>query len=189
MKIQHIFDLAQHKFYHKYIHIKLPYHFQNFLFVLNENFHGRCTRQRHYIHTNRVNYSFAEKCIRYSVPRLINGINTNIYDKLCTHSFDGFVQFTKRFFIQNYTEDCTLVNCYVCQTNYVILQWSTFIYLKLLFVFMCVYVCMCICVCISLFLLFVKLIHSFSCALISEIILTTACLSIMSFIIFSSSVL
>ena len=45
LKIQHIFDLAQLKFYHKYIHIKLPYHFQNFSFVLNENFHGRCTRK------------------------------------------------------------------------------------------------------------------------------------------------
>ena len=21
------------------------------------------------------------------------------------------------FFIQNYTEECTIVNCYVCQTN------------------------------------------------------------------------
>ena len=97
LKIQHTFDLAQLKFYHKYIHIKLPYRFQNFSFVLNENFHGRCTRQRHYIHTNRVYHSFAEKCIRYSVPRLINGTNTNIYDKFYTHIFDGFVQFTKRF--------------------------------------------------------------------------------------------
>ena len=53
---------------------------------------------RSIIHTNRVYHSFSEKCIRYSVPRLINGTNTNICDKLYIHSFDGFVQFTKRFF-------------------------------------------------------------------------------------------
>ena len=128
------------------------------------------------------------KCIKYIVPRLINGLNTNIYDKLYTHSFDGFVQFIKRFFLSRIILKIVPLSTvmYVklfrwCCSDLLLFIFSYYLYVC---VYMYIYICMCICVCISLLLSFVNLIHSFSCAVISEIILITACLLIISFIIF-----
>ena len=42
--------------------------------------------------------------------------NTWVYDwKLDTHSFSGFSNFMKNYYIQNYNENCLIENCYICQ--------------------------------------------------------------------------
>ena len=40
--------------------------------------------------THRVSYSFAEKCVRYNLPKLVNDTSSLVFDKLFTHSLDGF---------------------------------------------------------------------------------------------------
>ena len=39
------------------------------------------------LHVSKVKHSFAKRCIRYSLPNLINKSPTCITDKLFTHSF------------------------------------------------------------------------------------------------------
>ena len=105
------------KFFHKFLNRKLPLYFQNMPFIFNENFHGINTRQKHKMHTNRVSHSFAEKCIRYSLAKLVNEISLAVFDKLFTHSFNGFSNYTKKQFILNYPENCEIVNCYICHRD------------------------------------------------------------------------
>ena len=115
LKIFDIFKLYQLKFFHKFLNRKLPTYFQSLPFVFNENFHGVNTRQRRNLHINRVAHSFAEKCIRYNLPKLINDTNPLVFKKFFTHSFHWFSNYSKRFFISMYTENCEIVNCYICR--------------------------------------------------------------------------
>ena len=95
LQIFDVFKLYQLKFFHKFLNAKLPTYFQNMPFIFNLNFHEINTRQRYKMHINRVSHTFAEKSIRYSLPKLINETSLSVFKKVFTHSFDGFTHFAK----------------------------------------------------------------------------------------------
>ena len=59
----------------------------------------------------KINHSFAKRCVRYSLPIIINNAQTNVYNKLVTHSLKGFSVYFKNEYIINYNFVFTNVNC------------------------------------------------------------------------------
>ena len=66
------------------------------------------------IHLPKINHSFATRCIRYSLPVILNNSPTYIFNKLFTHCLKGFSVYVKKDFIKNYIFVCTNANWYVC---------------------------------------------------------------------------
>ncbi len=71
----------------------------------------------HNIHLNRKKHEYAKKCLRYDLPKVINNTPTAILDKINTHCLKGFATYIKHCIFQSYQEICTIVNCYICNTN------------------------------------------------------------------------
>ena len=62
-------------------------------------------------------FHVAMKCIRYSLPNLINETSSDIIDKVYTHSVTGFRLYVKKCIIQKYSDTCHIVNCYIRNQN------------------------------------------------------------------------
>ena len=111
LKIQDIFKLNQLKFYYKYLIKSLPDYFQNLNFIRQSRYD---TRRCDDLTPMKVNHVFATKCISHNIPNLINRLPNEIRDKFLTHSFSGFVLYTRNYFIKMYQPQCLIENCYVC---------------------------------------------------------------------------
>ena len=107
--------LQQIKFYYKYLNNLLPSYFTNFNFATNATVHNYSTRGCHQIRNSLVKHDFSRKCIRYSLPILINTTPIIILDKITSHSIKGFTTYIKRSCIQKYTVLCQLANCCTCE--------------------------------------------------------------------------
>ena len=66
------------------------------------------------IHLPKSNHSFAERCIRYSLPIISNNSPSHIFHKIFTHSMKGFAVYVKKDFIKDYILVFTNVNWYGC---------------------------------------------------------------------------
>ena len=95
LKIHDLFSLCQLKFYHHYLYKLLPHHFINMYFKMNNETHHYTTRISKKLHVSKVKHSFAKRCIRYSLPNLINQLPTCITAKLLTHSLQGLSHYAK----------------------------------------------------------------------------------------------
>lgn len=63
-----------------------------------------------------TNKKLSEKCLRYKIYDIVN---SNVFpplvvNKIETHSFNGFSNYTKNFILSNYNVNCTEVNCFIC---------------------------------------------------------------------------
>ena len=56
---------------------------------------------------------FATKCISHNIPNVINRLTNAIWDKFLTHSFTGFVLYTRQYFYRMYQHQCLTENGYV----------------------------------------------------------------------------
>ena len=63
----------------------------------------------------KCKHEFSKQCIRYSIPKLLNGSPPIIKDKLYTHSYNGFSNYVKKKYYESYNDTCNLQNCYICQ--------------------------------------------------------------------------
>ena len=111
LKIQDLFKLNQLKFYYKYLIKSLPDYFQNLNFTRQSRYN---TRRCDDLTPIKVNHVFATKCISHNIPNLINQLPNEIRDKFHTHSFSGFVLYTRKYFIKMYQPQCFIENCYIC---------------------------------------------------------------------------
>ena len=117
LKVSDIFSLCQLKFYYNLVHRKVPEYFYQLPFYANHEVHDHYTRQQQNLHICVAKHTFAKKCIRYSLPNLINETSSNIIDKVYTHSVNGFKQYVKKCMIQKYSDTCHIINCYICNQN------------------------------------------------------------------------
>ena len=64
--------------------------------------------------TNKI---VTQRCLRHQIPQIINSnIFPNIVlEKIATHSFIAFTNYTKSYIISNYTTQCMNSNCFSCQ--------------------------------------------------------------------------
>ena len=112
LKVSDIFYLKQLEFYYNYIHQNLPLYFLYNNYITNQTPHNYDTRQRNtYMHYAK--HTFAQKYIRNSITKVINTCPTSIKDKIYTHSFKCFL-YIKHQIISSYSENCDIINCYIC---------------------------------------------------------------------------
>ena len=117
LKIEDIFLLNQLKFCFRLLNNNLPVYFKSIQVSRHHETHSYNTRNKKNVHKNRVFHVFAEKCIRFSVPSLLNSINENIINKINTHSYASFIKYAKYQFLDDYSNHCSIPICYVCQQN------------------------------------------------------------------------
>ena len=115
LKIHDSFSLCQLKFYHNYLDKLLPHHFINMYFKMNNEVHHYSTSISTKLHVSKVKHSFAKRCIRYSLPNLINQSPTCITDTLFTNSLKGLSHYAKHHALTKYSSECNVLNCYICR--------------------------------------------------------------------------
>ena len=104
--------MQQVKFYYRYLNGNLPCYFLTLIF--NKNPYNYHTRNQDLYIDFRIKNEFVKKCIAHRIVTIINSCPHIIKDKLNTHSLSGLMIYMKRFFIENYSNNCNLVNCFVC---------------------------------------------------------------------------
>ena len=112
LKVEDIFKLNCLKFYFKYCRQQVPLYFLKWKFTSNSDIHLYNTRQKDSLTYVRTKTKFAEKCIHFEIPKLINSTDTLILQKNYTHSFRSFC--IKNSYINAYEYECKIENCYVC---------------------------------------------------------------------------
>ena len=115
LKIEDSHKVQQFKFFYKLTHKDLPEYFNAISLIQVGDIHDHITRNRNNFYTQRIYHKFAEKSIRHSIFHTLNDAPELIRNKIDTHSFQGFSNYTKTFFLRKYSDQCQVTNCYVCK--------------------------------------------------------------------------
>jgi hypothetical protein len=123
LKFEDIYKTAAAKFYFKYINDKLPKYFNNMFDTIPFTHHYNTRQTNPRVQISRK--KFTSQCIRFFLPKIIDELPTQVTNKLSTHSLSGFSthslsgfgSYTKSYFINQYSNICTINNCYVCGTE------------------------------------------------------------------------
>ena len=78
--------------------------------------HTYDTRDNNEMYIYKTKHAFAQKCLRHSLPFLVNNLPEIVKEKLVSHSTQGFAKYVK-LFLQSYKVACTIQNSYVCMQN------------------------------------------------------------------------
>ena len=116
MKIENIYTLQILKFYYKLQNDRLPMYFYQLPITPTSQIYDYNTRRNAFFVT-RSAHTFATKCIRHEVIRVLNSTTELIKEKVYTHSYQGFSGYVKQSFIRKYQTSCNIVNCYICNSN------------------------------------------------------------------------
>ena len=92
-----------------------PLYFYSFNITTQGENHCYKTRQSDQIRTNRTSTHFANNRLKIYLPPLINSVPTILLQKIAIHSIHGFSSSIKRYYIGNYSNKCSIPNCYICQ--------------------------------------------------------------------------
>ncbi len=114
LNVGHILKLQELNFYYKYKNNKLPHYLQALPFHPNTRTHDHNTHIKNNIHHPIGKHDFAKHCVCFDIPRIVNDCPNSILDKIIIHSLHGFSGYIKVHFLKVYQEDCTVVDCYVC---------------------------------------------------------------------------
>ena len=105
------------KVYHKFRNNELPVYMQNWPLITNNEIHQYNTRIASDLHTFRYHHTFARKSLRHYLVQTINNTPDNVFSKFGTHSLNGFSNYVKQHFINNYQDGCNIPNCYIMFSN------------------------------------------------------------------------
>ncbi len=72
---------------------------------------------RNKLHKSHLNHSYAKKILRHNIVITINNTSALVLGKIHTHSLQGFSKHVKKVYIDKYTENCIIQNCYICNRN------------------------------------------------------------------------
>ena len=113
LKFEDIYKSSLLKLYYKYNNNTLPTYFENM-------FDPVLTMHQYDLRQNEPRFpqprkQFTALCIRYQIPAFISTVPSCIKDKVMTHSFKGFCNYVKRYYINLYKETCEKLNCYACR--------------------------------------------------------------------------
>ena len=79
--------------------------------------HSHDTRDKNTIYTYKVKHAFAQKCLRHSLPLLLNNLPEKVKEKHISHCTQGFAKYVKLYFLQSYQVACNTQDCYVCMQH------------------------------------------------------------------------
>ena len=117
LKLDDICNLNILKFYFQYCKSQVPSFFETFKLTPRSAVHSYETRRRSSLSMPITRTKFAEKCLRYATPKLINETDGIIIDKVNTHSLQGFCSYIKQYYVNQYEVLCSIPNCYICNQN------------------------------------------------------------------------
>ena len=117
LKLDDVVKLNIYKFCFRLENQTLPAYFKNGLFTKVSETCLRNLRDSENFRVPRVKHVYAENMISFLIPKHYNACPKNIRDKIYTHSYDGFKNYIKTWFLNGYKDNCTIVNCYVCTRN------------------------------------------------------------------------
>ena len=115
LKLPDIYRNSILKFYYKYEHNKVPDYFKSTNFITIQS-HEYSTRQRGSVRNPVTRTSHAQQSLRFILSNLIQSTPAHTLQKVYTHSLQGFASYIKRTTIANYQLECSIPNCYICQT-------------------------------------------------------------------------
>ena len=113
LKVSDLLYLKALKFYFRYTKNDLPRYFTNMFSALPVT-HPYPTRYRNVPRYATPLHASVQKCVRHYIPSLLNDAPSNITDKIYTHSYYGFSNYVKSTILSQYSEMCTITNCYIC---------------------------------------------------------------------------
>ena len=113
LKLSDVLTLQTMKVYHKFRQNELPVCMQNWPFITNNEIHQYNTRIASDLHTFRYHHTFARKSLRHYLVQTIHNTPDNVFSKFGTHSLNGFSNYAKLNFINNYQDECNIQNCYI----------------------------------------------------------------------------
>ena len=115
LKVSDLLKVQEWKFYHKYVHKKLPLYFLEGHVLRHCDIHQYPTRYNNNLAIPKLKYQLSYSSVKYRLPRLINQAPASILDKIHSHSLNGLAFYLKRVFIGAYNSSCEIINCYICQ--------------------------------------------------------------------------
>jgi Holliday junction resolvase RusA-like endonuclease len=116
-KLQDIQKIQEWKFYYNLKNNNLPKYFHSILLIRHLDIHTHETRNNTMLVTPRLKFNSSRCSIRNRLPSLINSAPSSITEKIQTHSLNGFALYLKKLFIDQYTNICSIQNCYICGSN------------------------------------------------------------------------
>ena len=114
LRIKDMMKTKALKLYYRYKENELPKYFESMFTESNDN-HSHDTRHKSLLYQLRTKTSTGRLCKRLYIPELLSKTPECITEKLDTHSFSGFSNYMKNYYIRNYNENCLIENCYICQ--------------------------------------------------------------------------
>ena len=113
LTVPDLYEMKLLRFYYRYANNSLPKYFESFQIIRRQDVQNRPLRNNIFINP-RTRYKFAEHCMRFQLPLLLNKTPSNIMDKIYTHSEFGFKTYVKNIMINKYQDSCTIPQCYIC---------------------------------------------------------------------------
>ena len=117
IKLSDLFEINLLKFLYKLNKRSLPPYFHTISLTPLSDIHSYDTRHNDTIPINVTRTVFAQDCIRNKLPSLLNKTSNLITDKIYTHSLEGFSSYAKKFILNTYSEECFIVDCWICNRD------------------------------------------------------------------------
>ena len=116
LKIDDLYKLNILKFYYNLKNNCLPAYFRSLDHrePICQSNHSYQTRNATKHYNARPKHAFMNCTVKYALANLLNNTNDIILNKVNTHSFKGFKKYLKFYYISQYKNICTIVNCYSC---------------------------------------------------------------------------
>ena len=102
--------MQQLKFFFKLTHKDLPEYFNAISLIQVGDIHDHITRNRKKITLKGFIINSPKKVLD-SICHTLNDAPELIRNKIDTHSFQGFSNYTKTFFLRKYSDQCQIANC------------------------------------------------------------------------------
>ena len=131
LKADDLFKLSCYMLFYRYKNGTIPEYFKD-MFTGNGNLSSRPKRQRFTdiinnfpqnhdfnIQIEQTNTIYCRLFIRHTIPKLLqeNFLPQIAMEKISTHSYQGFVNYSKKYIISKYDLECNVNNCYICKKN------------------------------------------------------------------------
>ena len=116
LKLQDIYNLGLLVFYYKLVNEELPEYFKAFD-PRNNNTCAQLVLRRNRILLPRVKLEATKKCTKYQMAKLLLELPDVFLNLAQTETLSLFKKMTKAFFLNKYSMDCNIANCYTCRTR------------------------------------------------------------------------
>jgi len=114
LKLTHLKLLNELSFCFKLENFSLPNYFQSDFVFRNEQIHNYNTLHSRMFRTPAIKHNFAKKNLRFRITQTYNNCPTIIIHKITTHSLKGFLNYVKNYYLDSYSNICSIEGCYIC---------------------------------------------------------------------------